>query len=61
MKVIDLEFEDVKYNIDKKVPDGIKNVRFYQKELFLCIAGEIVPLDVDSVSDTAFYLKIGVK
>ena len=58
MKIVDLQVADVKYSESKGYSNEIRNLKYPQKYLLLEIANEIVSLEIDSVTDTAFYLKI---
>lgn len=58
MKIVDLEVADVKYAISKDMSTEIRNLHYHQKYLLLNIGNEIVSLELEDVTDTAFYLKI---
>lgn len=60
MKIIDLEVADANYSIENNIPYEIKHLNYHQKYLLLELGGKIFSLDIDSVSDSAFYLKIVV-
>lgn len=58
MKIVDLEVADAKYALEKDLGYEIRNLKYHQKYLLLCIGNEVVSLKIDDVTDTAFYLKI---
>lgn len=58
MKIVDLENADAKYALEKDLGYEIANFKYHQKYLLLCIGNEVVSLEIDDVTDTAFYLKI---
>ena len=58
MKVSDLEVEDTLYCIEKEISPEIMKLKYHQKYLLLCIGNEVVSLEIDKITDTAFYLKI---
>ena len=59
MKVVDLDYENVLYNIANNVPDEIAKLDYPQKYLKLVAAdGTVYDLGVADVTDKEFYLKI---
>ena len=58
MKIVDLEVADVKYAFSKDMSTEVRNLHYPQKYLLLNIGNEIVSLELEDVTETAFYLKI---
>ncbi|WP_405286492.1 hypothetical protein [Methanobrevibacter sp.] len=59
MKVVDLDYENVLYNLANNVPDEIAKLDYPQKYLRLVAAdGTVYDLEVADVTDKEFYLKI---
>ena len=58
MKIVDLDYADVMYEIEKKVPRDIARLQYHQKYLLLELGNELVELEISDVTDTAFYLKV---
>lgn len=58
MKIVDLEVADVKYAISKDMSAEVRDLKYHQKYLLLDNGNEVLPLEIDSVTDSAFYLKI---
>ena len=62
MKVVDLDYENVLYNIANNVPDEIAKLHYPQKYLRLVTNdGSMYSLEVVDVTDKEFYLKIKEK
>ena len=58
MKIVDLEVADVRWAFENEISDESRNLKYHQKYLLLCIGNEVVSLEIEDVTDTAFYLKI---
>ena len=58
MKIVDLEVADVKYGIENDLSTEVRSLKYHQKYLLLSVGNEVVSLEIDEVTDTAFYLTI---
>ena len=58
MKIVDLQVADVKYGIENELSSEVRRLKYPQKYLLLCIGNEVVSLEIENVTDTAFYLRI---
>ena len=58
MKIVDLQVADVKYGIENELTSEVRRLKYPQKYLLLCIGNEVVSLEIENVTDTAFYLRI---
>ena len=58
MKIIDLEVADANYSIENDIPYEVKHLNYHQKYLLLKLGGKIFSLEIESVSDNAFYLRV---
>ena len=58
MKIVDLDYADVMYEIENETPREIARLRYPQKFLLLDVGGEVFELEISEVTDTAFYLKV---
>lgn len=57
MKIADLQVENTLYDQEKNTPEDIARLRYPQKYIILDI-GELYDLQIESVTDTAIYVKI---
>ena len=57
MKVMDLELEDMIYNVEQGIENPKAQLRYLHKYIILN-TGECYDLQIDEITDTAIYVKI---
>lgn len=60
MKIVDLQVENTLYNNRNNIPDDIARLHYPQKYIILN-TGELYDLEIDTVTDTAIYVKVHEK
>lgn len=58
MKIVDLEVADVRFAEENDIGTETRNLLYHNKYLLLNIGNEVVSLEIEDVTKTAFYLKI---